>query len=51
MDVHKVTVSSIKTDVIIEIVFQVREPRKELERYGGELSGIKASVRKSIPIK
>ncbi|XP_026689137.1 something about silencing protein 10 [Diaphorina citri] len=30
---------------------QVREPRKELERYGGELSGIKASVRKSIPIK
>uniref|UniRef100_A0A8D8SWD1 Something about silencing protein 10 n=2 Tax=Cacopsylla melanoneura TaxID=428564 RepID=A0A8D8SWD1_9HEMI len=30
---------------------QIREPRKELERYGGELSGIKASARKSIAIK
>lgn len=30
---------------------QIREARTEMERYGGELSGIKASVRKSIPIK
>ncbi|KAL1465695.1 hypothetical protein WDU94_005244 [Cyamophila willieti] len=30
---------------------QIREPKKELDRYGGELSGIKASTRKSIPIK
>ncbi|XP_019869298.1 something about silencing protein 10 [Aethina tumida] len=29
----------------------VREPRKELSRYGGEISGIKASVTKSIKIK
>ncbi|XP_076274642.1 UTP3 small subunit processome component Sas10 [Rhynchophorus ferrugineus] len=29
----------------------VREPRKELTRYGGEISGIKASVSKSIKIK
>ncbi|CAG9762453.1 unnamed protein product [Ceutorhynchus assimilis] len=29
----------------------VREPRKELSRYSGEISGIKASVSKSIKIK
>ncbi|XP_057656568.1 something about silencing protein 10 isoform X1 [Diorhabda carinulata] len=29
----------------------VREPRKELSRYGGEISGIKASVSRSIKIK
>nr|XP_975194.2 PREDICTED: something about silencing protein 10 [Tribolium castaneum] len=29
----------------------VREPRTEMARYGGELSGIKASVSKSIKIK
>ncbi|CAH0561188.1 unnamed protein product [Brassicogethes aeneus] len=29
----------------------VREPRKELSRYGGEISGIKATVSKSIKIK
>ncbi|XP_063224072.1 something about silencing protein 10 [Bacillus rossius redtenbacheri] len=30
---------------------QVREPRHELQRYGGEISGIKASVTRSIKIK
>lgn len=29
----------------------VREVRKELSRYGGEISGIKTSVTKSIKIK
>lgn len=29
---------------------QVRQPRKELNRYGGEISGIKAHVRKSIKL-
>ncbi|CAH1174267.1 unnamed protein product [Phaedon cochleariae] len=29
----------------------VREPRKELSRYGGEISGIKASVSRSVKIK
>ena len=30
---------------------QVREPRKELQRYGGELSGIKSAVVKSVKFK
>ncbi len=30
---------------------QVREPRKELQRYGGEISGIKSGVVKSIKFK
>ena len=30
---------------------QVREPRKEVTRYGGELSGIKAGVVKSVKFK
>ncbi|XP_076321844.1 something about silencing protein 10-like [Tachypleus tridentatus] len=30
---------------------QVREPRKELSRYGGELSGIRAGVVHSIKLK
>lgn len=32
-------------------MFQVREPRKELSRYGGEISGIKSTVSRSIKIK
>lgn len=37
----------------IEIVFlfQVREVRREISRYDGEISGIKASVTKSVKIK
>jgi len=30
---------------------QVREPRKETEKYGGEISGIKIGVVKSIKLK
>lgn len=30
---------------------QVREPRKEVQRYGGELSGIKSGVVKSVKFK
>lgn len=30
---------------------QVREPRKEMEKYGGEISGIKSGVVKSIKLK
>lgn len=30
---------------------QVREPRKEMEKYGGEISGIKIGVVKSIKLK
>ena len=30
---------------------QVREPRTELQRYGGEASGIRAGVIKSVKIK
>ncbi|PNF29141.1 Something about silencing protein 10 [Cryptotermes secundus] len=30
---------------------QVREPRKEIEKYGGEISGIKIGVVKSIKLK
>jgi len=30
---------------------QVREPRKEIEKYGGEISGIKTGVVKSIKLK
>jgi hypothetical protein len=29
----------------------VREPRKEIEKYGGEISGIKSGVVKSIKLK
>jgi hypothetical protein len=29
----------------------VREPRKEIEKYGGEVSGIKIGVVKSIKLK
>ncbi|KAH1019640.1 hypothetical protein HUJ04_009431 [Dendroctonus ponderosae] len=31
--------------------FRVREPRRELTRYAGEISGIKAYLSKSIKIK
>lgn len=31
--------------------FQVREPRKEIRRYDGEISGIKVNLSKSIKIK
>ena len=30
---------------------QIREPRKELKRYAGELSGIKATVVRSVKLK
>jgi hypothetical protein len=30
---------------------QVREPRKEIEKYGGEISGIKIGVVKSTKLK
>uniref|UniRef100_G1KMV7 UTP3 small subunit processome component n=1 Tax=Anolis carolinensis TaxID=28377 RepID=G1KMV7_ANOCA len=30
---------------------QVREPRREEQRYGGELSGIRAGVKKSVKLK
>jgi hypothetical protein len=29
----------------------VREPRKEIEKYGGEISGIKIGVIKGIKLK
>ena len=30
---------------------QIREPRKELKRYAGELSGIKATMVRSVKLK
>lgn len=30
---------------------QIREPRKELQKYGGEMSGIKATVVRSVKLK
>lgn len=30
---------------------QIREPRKELQKYGGEMSGIKATVIRSVQLK
>ena len=30
---------------------QIREPRKELKKYGGEISGIKATVIRSVKLK
>ncbi|GLH06544.1 Something about silencing protein 10 [Gryllus bimaculatus] len=30
---------------------QIREPRKELQKYGGEISGIKIGINKSIKLK
>lgn len=33
------------------IFLQVREVRKEVTRYAGEISGIKASVKKGIKLK
>lgn len=32
-------------------VFQVREVRREETRYSGELSGIRAGVKKSVKLK
>lgn len=36
---------------MFEYPLQVREPRTEVQRYGGEFSGIKKTVTKSIKIK
>jgi len=37
--------------IFVCISFQISEPRKEIRRYDGEISGIKVNLSKSIKIK
>jgi len=37
--------------IIVCFSFQISEPRKEIRRYDGEISGIKVNLSKSIKIK
>lgn len=43
--------TSSKIEATFVFLFQVRTPRTEMQRYGGELSGIRAGVRHSIKLQ
>ena len=45
--------SSDETDFesVVDFKFQIREVRKELNKYDGEISGIKAGIKRSIKMK
>lgn len=49
-DIHKSS-SNILYEILKNYFLQVREVRKELTRYAGEISGIKAGVKKGIKLK
>ena len=37
--------------LVLFFVFQIREVRTEVSRYGGELSGIRAGIKRGIKLK
>ena len=38
-------------ETFVAFQFQIREVRKEMKKYDGEISGIKAGIKRSIKMK